>query len=154
MLSPSKRRPFSPPPQREAVPRDMKPIRRDAHHESSVDAFVDDWLVNTNVKLYARARGKLKQYSVPRYPLPPGIRPNRSRRWMRLGTLEHRRGPRRNDFHRYGCAHRFLDGRRPGLPIDGAWRSVMCAGRREDRHCAPSLSMCCIDSASCSMSTE
>jgi len=55
---------------REAVPRNMEPSRRDARQDGVVDAFVDDWLVNTNGNLYARARGKLKRYPIPDWPLP------------------------------------------------------------------------------------
>lgn len=56
---------------RESVPRNMEPSRRDPRRDGSIDAFVDDWLVNTNGNLYARARGKLKRYPIPRWPLPP-----------------------------------------------------------------------------------
>jgi SAM-dependent methyltransferase len=49
----------------------MEPSRRDPRRDGSTDAFVDDWLVNTNGNLYARARGKLKRYPIPRWPLPP-----------------------------------------------------------------------------------
>ena len=55
---------------REAVPKNMQPSRRDPRQEGSIDPFVDDWLVNTNGNLYARARGKLKRYPIPRWPLP------------------------------------------------------------------------------------
>jgi 2-polyprenyl-3-methyl-5-hydroxy-6-metoxy-1,4-benzoquinol methylase len=56
---------------REAVPKNMEPRRRDARQEAVVDPFVDDWLVNTNGNLYARARGRLKRYPIPRWPLSP-----------------------------------------------------------------------------------
>jgi 2-polyprenyl-3-methyl-5-hydroxy-6-metoxy-1,4-benzoquinol methylase len=55
---------------REAVPRNMEPSLRDARQEGSIDAFVNEWLVNTNGNLYARVRGKLERYPVPQWPLP------------------------------------------------------------------------------------
>jgi len=56
---------------REAVPKNMELSQRDPRPEgSSIDAFVNDWLVNTNGNLYARARGKLKRYPIPEWPLP------------------------------------------------------------------------------------
>ncbi|MGD0840145.1 MAG: methyltransferase domain-containing protein [Candidatus Acidiferrales bacterium] len=57
---------------REPVPRNMEPTRRDPNQNGVVDPFVDDWLVNTNGNLYARARGKLQRYPIPRWPLSPG----------------------------------------------------------------------------------
>jgi 2-polyprenyl-3-methyl-5-hydroxy-6-metoxy-1,4-benzoquinol methylase len=57
---------------REPIPKNLEPRRRDPHRETEVDAFVDDWLVNTNGNLYARARGKLKRYPIPRWPLGAG----------------------------------------------------------------------------------
>jgi SAM-dependent methyltransferase len=56
---------------REAMPSNMNPIGRDPRQGWVVDAFVDDWLVNTNGNLYARARGKLKRYPIPHWPLSP-----------------------------------------------------------------------------------
>jgi ubiquinone/menaquinone biosynthesis C-methylase UbiE/uncharacterized protein YbaR (Trm112 family) len=57
---------------REAVPKNMGPVRSDPNQDGIVDAFVNDWLVNTNGNLYRRARGKLKRYPIPVWPLPPG----------------------------------------------------------------------------------
>jgi SAM-dependent methyltransferase len=56
---------------REAIPRNMEPVRSDLRQDGGVDAFVNDWLVNTNGNLYRRARGKLERYPIPRWPLPP-----------------------------------------------------------------------------------
>lgn len=57
---------------REAVPKNMGPVRSDSQQGGIVDAFVNDWLVNTNGNLYRSARGKLKRYPIPDWPLPPG----------------------------------------------------------------------------------
>lgn len=56
---------------REAVPHNMEPVRSDPRQDGIVDAFVNDWLVNTNGNLYVRARGRLKGYPIPSWPLPP-----------------------------------------------------------------------------------
>lgn len=55
---------------REPIPRNMQAVRRKPGQPSAVDAFVDDWLVNTNGNLYRSARGNLKRYPIPRWPLP------------------------------------------------------------------------------------
>jgi ubiquinone/menaquinone biosynthesis C-methylase UbiE/uncharacterized protein YbaR (Trm112 family) len=55
---------------REAIPKNMGPVRSDPQQDRIVDAFVNDWLVNTNGNLYRRARGKLKRYPIPVWPLP------------------------------------------------------------------------------------
>lgn len=54
---------------REAVPRNMGTIMRQPNREGSIDAFVSDWLVNTNGNLYWRARGSLQRYPIPHWPL-------------------------------------------------------------------------------------
>jgi SAM-dependent methyltransferase/uncharacterized protein YbaR (Trm112 family) len=56
---------------REAVPKNMGASRRESGHGGAVDAFVNDWVVNTNGNLYRRARGRLKRYPIPRWPLAP-----------------------------------------------------------------------------------
>jgi ubiquinone/menaquinone biosynthesis C-methylase UbiE/uncharacterized protein YbaR (Trm112 family) len=56
---------------REPVPKNMESVRRKPGQESVIDPFVDDWLVNTNGNLYRRARGNLKRYPIPRWPLSP-----------------------------------------------------------------------------------
>jgi 2-polyprenyl-3-methyl-5-hydroxy-6-metoxy-1,4-benzoquinol methylase/uncharacterized protein YbaR (Trm112 family) len=54
---------------REAIPKNMEASPREAGRTSAIDPFVDDWLVNTNGNLYWRARGRLKRYPIPRWPL-------------------------------------------------------------------------------------
>jgi ubiquinone/menaquinone biosynthesis C-methylase UbiE len=54
---------------REPIPKNMEAVRRKPGQEAAVDPFVDDWLVNTNGNLYRRARGNLKRYPIPRWPL-------------------------------------------------------------------------------------
>lgn len=49
---------------REAVPGNMEPCRY-SDQKGLVDPFVNDWLVNTNGKLYWRARGRLRRYPIP-----------------------------------------------------------------------------------------
>jgi len=58
-------------PRREAVPSNMKACRH-AEQESSIDPFVNDWLVNTNGNLYWRARGRLHRYPIPNWPFGNG----------------------------------------------------------------------------------
>lgn len=38
--------------------------------DSSVDPFVNDWVVNSNGNLYKAARGRLRGYPIPNWPLP------------------------------------------------------------------------------------
>ena len=52
---------------REAVPRNMKPCPLE-EGSRFVDAFVSDWIVNTNGNLYRRVRGRLKRYPTPAGP--------------------------------------------------------------------------------------
>jgi len=54
---------------REAVPKNMAPSAHATGAESGVDPFVNDWVVNTNGNLYKRARGRLKRYPIPEWPL-------------------------------------------------------------------------------------
>ncbi len=54
---------------REATPKNMEAVEREAGQDETVDAFVNDWLVNTNGNLYRRARGRLKRYPIPQWPL-------------------------------------------------------------------------------------
>jgi 2-polyprenyl-3-methyl-5-hydroxy-6-metoxy-1,4-benzoquinol methylase len=54
---------------REAVPKNMEASRREPRQEETIDAFVNDWLVNTNGNLYRNARGRLKRYPIPQWPL-------------------------------------------------------------------------------------
>lgn len=56
---------------REAVPGNMEPCRF-SPGENTVDPFVNDWVVNTNGNLYWGARGKLRRYPVPTWPIPVG----------------------------------------------------------------------------------
>jgi 2-polyprenyl-3-methyl-5-hydroxy-6-metoxy-1,4-benzoquinol methylase/uncharacterized protein YbaR (Trm112 family) len=56
---------------REPVPKNTEASRYEPGQDGSVDAFVNDWLVNTNGNLYRRARGKLKRYPIPQWPLAP-----------------------------------------------------------------------------------
>jgi len=58
-------------PRREAVPSNMAPLAT-RPHVPVVDAFVDDWIVNTNGNLYWQARGNLKRYPIPNWPTSPG----------------------------------------------------------------------------------
>lgn len=56
---------------REAVPKNMEAVARGPERDGVIDAFVNDWLVNTNGNLYRRARGRLKRYPIPEWPLAP-----------------------------------------------------------------------------------
>jgi len=56
---------------REAVPANMAPCPHDLE-DASVDAFVNDWIVNTNGNLYWRARGRLPRYPIPSWPFWKG----------------------------------------------------------------------------------
>ncbi len=56
---------------REAVPKNMAPSPQVAGQEGAIDAFVNDWVVNTNGNLYRGARGRLKRYPIPVWPLAP-----------------------------------------------------------------------------------
>jgi 2-polyprenyl-3-methyl-5-hydroxy-6-metoxy-1,4-benzoquinol methylase/uncharacterized protein YbaR (Trm112 family) len=56
---------------REAVPKNMAPSPQVAGQEGAIDAFVNDWVVNTNGNLYRGARGRLKRYPIPQWPLAP-----------------------------------------------------------------------------------
>jgi 2-polyprenyl-3-methyl-5-hydroxy-6-metoxy-1,4-benzoquinol methylase len=52
---------------REPVPANMEPCRHTG--SALVDAFVSDWIVNTNGNLYRRVRGKLPRHPIPEWPL-------------------------------------------------------------------------------------
>lgn len=56
-------------PRREAAPGNMEPCRA-LDSQSFVDPFVNDWIVNSNGNLYRAARGKLRGYPIPPWPLP------------------------------------------------------------------------------------
>ena len=56
---------------REAVPKNMEASPRGPGQDGSIDAFVNDWVVNTNGNLYRGARGRLKRYPIPQWPLAP-----------------------------------------------------------------------------------
>ncbi len=56
---------------REAVPKNMAASPHGRGQDGGVDAFVNDWLVNTNGNLYRGARGRLKRYPIPQWPLAP-----------------------------------------------------------------------------------
>ena len=55
---------------REAIPGNMEAVTREPNDDRAIDPFVRDWLVNTNGNLYWRARGNLKRYPIPQWPLP------------------------------------------------------------------------------------
>jgi ubiquinone/menaquinone biosynthesis C-methylase UbiE/uncharacterized protein YbaR (Trm112 family) len=56
---------------REPVPHNMEPCRQQ-DPDSPIDVFVSDWLVNTNGNLYWKARGSLRRYPIPHWPLVRG----------------------------------------------------------------------------------
>lgn len=60
---------FAETPRREASPSNMEPLRENDQRKI-VDAFVDDWIVNTNGNLYWQVRGKLSRYPIPSWPGP------------------------------------------------------------------------------------
>jgi ubiquinone/menaquinone biosynthesis C-methylase UbiE/uncharacterized protein YbaR (Trm112 family) len=61
---------FAEHPRREILPGNMAPC----HIETGgvVDAFVSDWIVNTNGNLYWGVRGRLSRYPIPDWPLERG----------------------------------------------------------------------------------
>lgn len=62
---------FAEHPRREAAPLNMPPcpkLPRDGASAQPIDAFVNDWIVNTNGNLYWRARGRLPRYPIPDWP--------------------------------------------------------------------------------------
>jgi SAM-dependent methyltransferase/uncharacterized protein YbaR (Trm112 family) len=61
---------FTEKPRREPKPLNM-PSLPPTTVPRPVDAFVDDWIVNTNGNLYWRARGRLSRYPIPRWPSSP-----------------------------------------------------------------------------------
>jgi SAM-dependent methyltransferase len=62
---------FAERPRREISPRNLEACRFD-DGPSSVDPFVNDWLVNTNGNLYRKVRGKLDRYPIPDWPFQQG----------------------------------------------------------------------------------
>jgi SAM-dependent methyltransferase len=58
---------------REAVPTNMAAIPHPPGPDDAIDAFVNDWVVNTNGNLYKGARGRLKRYPIPEWPLVPAV---------------------------------------------------------------------------------
>ena len=54
---------------RELVPKNMEAAPQANGQGGSIDAFVNDWLVNTNGNLYKGARGRLTRYPIPEWPL-------------------------------------------------------------------------------------
>ncbi|HTP69571.1 MAG TPA: methyltransferase domain-containing protein [Dongiaceae bacterium] len=62
---------FAQSPRRELIPGNMGPCEYSGDG-SSVDPFVNDWIVNTNGNLYRPLRGRLPRYPIPEWPLPPG----------------------------------------------------------------------------------
>lgn len=62
---------FSENPRRELVPQNMKACQYSGA-QSSIDPFVNDWLVNTNGNLYWAARGRLPRYPIPDWPFGEG----------------------------------------------------------------------------------
>jgi 2-polyprenyl-3-methyl-5-hydroxy-6-metoxy-1,4-benzoquinol methylase len=66
---------FAEHPRREPVPLNMPAcpqFPRDGGSAQYIDAFVDDWIVNTNGNLYWRVRGRLPRYPIPDWPFGPG----------------------------------------------------------------------------------
>jgi SAM-dependent methyltransferase len=55
-------------PRHESIPGNMGPCEYQ-HDRSSIDPFVDDWIVNTNGNLYWPLRGRLPRYPIPQWPL-------------------------------------------------------------------------------------
>ena len=58
----------------EPVPLNMPPCPAPAGTGGSehIDAFVNDWIVNTNGNLYWRVRGRLPRYPIPKWPFDCG----------------------------------------------------------------------------------
>ena len=66
-------------PRREPVPRNMPPLAQTGNSKPlaqaqspPIDAFVNDWIVNTNGNLYWRTRGRLPRYPIPAWPFDEG----------------------------------------------------------------------------------
>ncbi len=53
---------------RESLPGNMAPASL-SNRDETIDPFVDHWLVNTHGNLYWGARGRLRRYPIPRWPL-------------------------------------------------------------------------------------
>lgn len=65
---------FAREPRREPKPLNM-PTLAARSEPGAVDAFVDDWIVNTNGNLYWRVRGCLPRYPIPAWPARAANRP-------------------------------------------------------------------------------
>ncbi|HLW81070.1 MAG TPA: methyltransferase domain-containing protein [Candidatus Acidoferrales bacterium] len=71
---------FTAQPRREPVPLNMPPMppvlpvqrQKPSAQTPAIDAFVNDWIVNTNGNLYWRARGRLTRYPIPQWPFGAG----------------------------------------------------------------------------------
>lgn len=75
---------FTDHPRYEPVPLNMPPCptsTNDGHAGQHIDAFVDDWIVNTNGNLYRRVRGRLPRYPIPDWPFGRG----EGRRMLEIG---------------------------------------------------------------------
>jgi SAM-dependent methyltransferase len=62
---------FAKTPRHELIPGNMGPCEYQ-RNGSTVDPFVNDWIVNTNGNLYWSLRGKLPRYPIPEWPLQAG----------------------------------------------------------------------------------
>jgi 2-polyprenyl-3-methyl-5-hydroxy-6-metoxy-1,4-benzoquinol methylase/uncharacterized protein YbaR (Trm112 family) len=66
---------FTSHPRREPMPLNMPPCSQfaaDGATAQPIDAFVNDWIVNTNGNLYWRVRGRLPRYPIPNWPFGNG----------------------------------------------------------------------------------
>jgi len=62
---------------REPVPKNMEAAPQANGQGGAIDAFVNDWLVNTNGNLYKGARGRLKRYPIPEWPMARAAAPGK-----------------------------------------------------------------------------
>ena len=62
---------------REPVPKNMEAAPQGNGQGGAVDVFVNDWLVNTNGNLYKGARGRLKRYPIPEWPMARAAAPGK-----------------------------------------------------------------------------
>ncbi|MGB6874774.1 MAG: methyltransferase domain-containing protein [Candidatus Acidiferrales bacterium] len=66
---------FAENPRREPAPSNMAPcpkFHEDGVASSTIDPFVNDWIVNTNGNLYWHTRGQLPRYPIPNWPFGSG----------------------------------------------------------------------------------
>lgn len=68
---------FAREPRREPTPLNMPPLA-ERRESGAVDAFVDDWIVNTNGNLYWGVRGRLPRYPIPIWPARPANGPDKT----------------------------------------------------------------------------